>query len=566
MDVEQPASREDALELVLHELVHAGAAGHDHRLDVEVVERVRDAMEQHAVRSRDRLAPVVIAGGGLRITAAEVARRQHHLRADVPEHRLRGEPHLREQPLRAAAGEVEHRLLLVRGTRRIADDGDDRIVLDVEERPRGALRQAARHRLVEEVHHLLGHRRRPDRRRRPLGLRARDADARGDLVAQPLRTEAPVDHQPLRGADRRRIRRVEEEHRRRGAGPPLLLAGASQQVAHGDRHVAEVDVDRAGVGALVADGAVIGDVPELVEVAQRDAAARLLLVEEGLDQQARREDLVARAVEQVGARHVRRAHRLALAAAQAVLDRVGDPADRALLEDQALGAEQREARRVRIGEIGGSRGTAQQLAGVEAPLRIDAALVVGERREFRIGQELELGDADAVLARDDAAQRPCEAHDPLHRRVGVLEHPVVVGVHRDVGVHVAVAGMHVHRDEQPPPQHLAVDRVDARKERREREPGERLLERGLAARPSTTPRASGPATQGRSRRGGRRGPASGRAPRARARAPPRPWTRGAPAAAAPRCPVPRRETGAARRGTRRSRRRARACSRASARR
>src|SRR5688572_32708554 len=53
------------------------------------------------------------------------------------------------------------------------------------------------------------------------------------------------------------------------------------------------------------------------------------------------------AVEQVGARHVGGAGRLALAAAQAVLDRVGDLADVALLHDQRLVAHQAEARRDR---------------------------------------------------------------------------------------------------------------------------------------------------------------------------------------------------------------------------
>ena len=48
---------------------------------------------------------------------------------------------------------------------------------------------------------------------------------------------------------------------------------------------------------------------------------------------------------------MRRAHRLALAAAQAVLDRVGDAADLRLLEDQALGAEQVERGRVGIAQI-----------------------------------------------------------------------------------------------------------------------------------------------------------------------------------------------------------------------
>ena len=47
------------LELVLLQLVHARAARHDHRLDVEVVERVRDAVEQHAVAGGDLGALVV---------------------------------------------------------------------------------------------------------------------------------------------------------------------------------------------------------------------------------------------------------------------------------------------------------------------------------------------------------------------------------------------------------------------------------------------------------------------------------------------------------------------------
>jgi hypothetical protein len=88
---------------------------------------------------------------------------------------------------------------------------------------------------------------------------------------------------------------------------------------------------------------VVGHVLELGPVGQRHAAAGLLLIQEGLDQQRGAEDLVARAVQQVGARHVGRAHRLALAAAQAVLDVVGDLADGGLLHDQRLVAHQVEA-------------------------------------------------------------------------------------------------------------------------------------------------------------------------------------------------------------------------------
>ena len=40
-----------------------------------------------------------------------------------------------------------------------------------------------------------------------------------------------------------------------------------------------------------------------------------------------------------------------------------------------------------------------------------------------------------------------------------LQHLVVVGVDRDVGVHVAVAGVHVQRDEHAAAQHVLVNRV-----------------------------------------------------------------------------------------------------------
>ena len=61
----------------------------------------------------------------------------------------------------------------------------------------------------------------------------------------------------------------------------------------------------------------------------------------------------------------------AVAAAQAVLDGIGDFADRTLLEDQALVADQQERRRVCVREIGVDRRIAQQLAAVEATVGID---------------------------------------------------------------------------------------------------------------------------------------------------------------------------------------------------
>jgi hypothetical protein len=210
------------------------------------------------------------------------------------------------------------------------------------------------------------------------------------------------------------------------AGAKALLAHLGQQVAHVHRDFAEVDVDRARAQALVAHRAVVGHVFELFPVFDRHAAAGLLFIQERFDQQRGREDLVARAVEQVGARHVGGAHRLALAATQAVFHRVGDLADVAALHDQRLVAHQPEARCVGVGQVGLERRVTQQLALVEAALRVDAQLVGGEVGHLFDGQELQLGDADAVLARDHAVERACQLHDAGHGFVRRLQHLIVV--------------------------------------------------------------------------------------------------------------------------------------------
>ena len=320
VDVEQPAAGKDLVELVLLQLIHARAARHDDGLDIEVVERVRDAVEEHAVGGGDRLSFFGFTCRGLRIAAAQIARRQHRLRTGLEQHGLRCEPHLAEQPLRTAARKIEHRIGIVVHFSWIADDRHDARILDVEQRARGLLRQSARHRFVDEVNHLRRERRAPDGGRRMPGLPARETEGPCRAVGEPLRPVAPPDHQLAREVDGARVGGVEKQHGRERAGVESAFAVPAQEVAHGDRDVAEIDVDRARVRALVAHRAMIGDVGKLVEVLERDAAPRLLLVEEGLDQEARGEDLVARAVEQVRARHVGGAHRFALAAAQAVLD------------------------------------------------------------------------------------------------------------------------------------------------------------------------------------------------------------------------------------------------------
>ena len=157
MDVEQPAAGENLAELVFLQLIHAGAAGHDYRFDVEIVQRVCDAMEQHAVGGGDRLALGLFACRGLRITAAQITRRQHGLHAKVEQHRLRGEADLAEQPFGAAAREIKHRVRIFGDFGGIADHRHHARVFDVEQRARRLLRQSAGHRFVDEVDDLCAH-------------------------------------------------------------------------------------------------------------------------------------------------------------------------------------------------------------------------------------------------------------------------------------------------------------------------------------------------------------------------------------------------------------------------
>ena len=73
-----------------------------------------------------------------------------------------------------------------------------------------------------------------------------------------------------------------------------------------------------------------------------------------------------------------------------------------------------------------------------------------------------------MLAGDHAVQRARKRHDPGDGRIRLLQHRVVVRVDRDVRVHVAVARMHVQRDEHAASQHLLVQRHVARADPLER--------------------------------------------------------------------------------------------------
>ena len=455
MDVDDAAAGEDVLEAVLRQLVVAGAAADHHGFDVQIIQRGGHAVEQHPVLRGDGVALVLIAGAGLRIAAAQIAGRQHCLRADMPQHGLGGEADLAEQALRTAAGEVEHRFSVFRELG-VADDGHDAGVFHVQQRARGFLGQAAGHGFVDEVDHLLLDRSLADGGRRLPGLGAYQPQAFTHRVAQSLGFVGDADQACAQRLDGGRILGGKKGHADGGAGVEALVAGLAQEVAHGHRNIAEVDLDRARFDATMADRAMVGHVGQFLEVLEADAAAGLLLVEEGLGQQADAEDLVARRVQQIGARYVSGAHRLAFAAAQAVLDRVADGADVGLFQNQRLGAQQGERRGIGHGEVGAG----QQFPAVEVTVGVHLLFVGAERGDFLLAEEFQLGDADAVLAGNHAAQRARQRHDAFHRLVRGLQHLVVVGVDRQVGVDVAVAGVHVQGDEDAAAQHFLLDGAD----------------------------------------------------------------------------------------------------------
>ena len=150
----------------------------------------------------------------------------------------------------------------------------------------------------------------------------------------------------------------------------------------------------------MADGAVVRQIVHLGEMAPRQTAARLLLVQEGLDDETGAEDLIARRIMQVGAGHMGHADRLTLAAAQAVLDVLVEGAEFRFLQDDGLLAHQPE--RGRIGAL--ETRARHQLARVEAPRRIHELLIADEGRQLVGLQELDLGQPDTVLTGDNPPQ------------------------------------------------------------------------------------------------------------------------------------------------------------------
>ena len=382
---------------------------------------------------------------------------------------MRGQAHLAEQALGAATGEIKHRFGISRGLLRVADDRHIVAVFNVQQGSRGFVGQALGHFFIHEVNHLRLQRRGTDRGWGMLGLVVGQGGEQAMGHALRLHAQTGELVPQLNGL------RVDRSHQPRlecRRGSETLPTHFAQQVAHVHGDITKVDFHRARCGALVAHGAMVGHVFKLFPVLDGDAAAGLLFVQKGFNQQGGGQNFVAWAVEQIGSRHMGGAHRFAFAATQTVFDGVGNGTNVRLFHDERLVAHQAKAGRVSAAQIG----VFQQLAFVEPTLGVDAGFVVGKGLHLLRREVFQLGDANPVLAGDDAIQRTRQSHDAVHRFVRGLQHLVVVTVDRQIGVHIAVTRVHVQRGPDPSFQDALVHRIELLAQGRKRGAAEQIVQ------------------------------------------------------------------------------------------
>ena len=221
VDVNDPTTREDTIKLITLQLVIAGATTHHDRLDVKIVQRVSNAMEQHAVVGDDLFCLVELAAASLRIATAKITGGQYGLHAGVPKHRLSRQALLAEKALRATPREVKHRFGFAGRGLWVADDGNVIGILNVQQRSRGSLWQPTGQLLIDEVNHLLFDGCGPDRRgwRRRLFTR----HELQHVVSPTLRTHSHRYHECPRHFDGLRIGGIEHEHGRCITGAEALF-------------------------------------------------------------------------------------------------------------------------------------------------------------------------------------------------------------------------------------------------------------------------------------------------------------------------------------------------------
>ena len=265
----------------------------------------------------------------------------------------------------------------------------------------------------------------------------------GHVISSVLRLKAHVHHAHSQGFHRGRVFGIQESHADCRRWVEFLFALFAQEVAHVHSDITKVDVHRTRLFTAVTHGTVVGHIVEFFKMLERYAATGLFFVQKRFGEQAHTQNLVARAVQQIRTRHMGGTHRLTFTTAQTVFHRMSDLADVRLLHDQGFHAKQFKRWCVSHAQIG----AAHQFTAVKAACRIDLGFVIPKWLHFFVGQVFQLGDADAVLTRNHAIQIAGDFHDAVYGFVGDLQHLVIIGIHGDIGVHVAIARMHVQSHE-----------------------------------------------------------------------------------------------------------------------
>ena len=154
---------------------------------------------------------------------------------------------------------------------------------------------------------------------------------------------------------------------------------------------------------------------------------------------------------------MRGTHGFAFAATQTIFYRIGDCADIALLHDQRFKPHQAERSGVSRAQVGARH----QFAAIETAFRDRYAVC----RHENLASSSWLRNSYLVMPMPCSPEitpprERASSHDARHGLVGFLQHLVVIGVDRQIGMHIAVTGMHVQGHKYAAAQNFFVHSLD----------------------------------------------------------------------------------------------------------
>ncbi len=119
----------------------------------------------------------------------------------------------------------------------------------------------------------------------------------------------------------------------------------------------------------------------------------------------------------------------------------------------------------------------QQFTAIKNPIRIDSLLIVNKALQVLRRHIADLGDPDTMLTGNHPAEFSGQGHDAVNDTLRLLHHPVIVGIDGDIGVYVAIAGVHVQGNEQATGTDVMMNFLEALMDRFELPSTENFLER-----------------------------------------------------------------------------------------